>query len=93
MYRLFLFLITTSAVLMSGLIISAHAEMKIIESNVPQQYPVGKVIPNDFRIELPPGGLVRVLRLPSNETAVFENPKPIREEGGTRGLHKKVTPE
>jgi hypothetical protein len=94
MRRLFLFPITTlSAMLTSGLFFSAHADMKIIESNV-AKYPVGAVIQTDPKIEsLPVGGIVRVLRLPSNETAVFENPKPVQEVGGTRRLHKNLAPQ
>jgi hypothetical protein len=64
----------------------AYAEMRIIESNSPQ-YHVGAVLPDGTSIALGQGCFIRVLKLPSNETVMYEGPPKLRNlpHGGTRG--------
>lgn len=64
----------------------AHAEMRVLESNVPTIV-VGSVLPDSDNVVLPPGGEIRVLLLPSNKTKTFSGPPLAARStpwGGTR---------
>jgi hypothetical protein len=65
---------------------AAAADMIVVESNVPN-YPIGMAIKDGTNPELPPGGRVKVLLLPSNETKVFGEGANARHcpVGGPRG--------
>lgn len=64
----------------------ALAEMQVLESNVPE-FQAGSRLPDNTKLNLPAGGRVKVLLLPSNETKVFTGPNsttPSIPLGGTR---------
>ena len=73
----------------------ARAEMQVIESNV-GAFDVGARIADVDTTSLPPGGRVKVLILPSNETKVFRGPGTAEGNakntpfGGTRGPPAKL---
>lgn len=50
-------------------------DMQVLESNVPS-YAVGMILQEAKTLDLPPGGRVKVMRRPSNETQVFARPDP-----------------
>jgi len=67
------------------------AEMRVLESNVPE-YQAGLMLPDNTKLNLPAGGRVKVLLLPSNETKVFSGPNstaPAIPLGGMRGAPRK----
>ena len=67
---------------------SALADMQVLESNV-SGIQVGSRLPDNLKLDLPIGGRVKVLLLPSNETKIFSGP-PSRDAplGGMRGPPK-----
>ena len=72
-----------------GFTAPSHADMLVIESNVPE-YPAGTHLPDDAEkwLKLPANCFIRVLILPSNVTRIFEGPKSQRPKGGTRGISR-----
>jgi len=76
-------------VLTVGFTAPSHADMLVIESNVPE-YPAGTHLPDDVEkwLKLPANCFIRVLILPSNVTRIFEGPKLQRPKGGTRGINR-----
>ena len=77
--------------------IPASAEMQILESNMPH-FQVGTRIADSDDLQLPPGGQVKVLILPANETKVFKGPSAVQRSlrdipvGGSRGPAAPVPP-
>lgn len=75
-----------------ALISVAHAEMRVIESNTPR-YPVNAIVQDVDKGTLGRNCYVRVLKLPANETILFEGPKsPRLPVGGTRGIRPEPPP-
>jgi hypothetical protein len=73
-------------ILIYALSAPAYAEMRIIGSNSPQ-YQIGAVLADGTSIALGQGCFIRVLKLPSNETVMYEGPPKLKNlpPGGTRG--------
>lgn len=71
-------------------ILPALADMQVLESNVPE-FNVGSRMSDANELKLPPGGRVKVLVLPSNETKIFTGPNASQPNlrdvpfGATRG--------
>lgn len=71
---------------------TARAEMRVIDSNSPR-YPVDSVVQDIDEAALGKNCYVRALKLPANQTILFEGPKsPRLPVGGTRGIRREPPP-
>ena len=63
-----------SAAMTQLFLISAMADIRVLESNV-SAYPVGAEISDYRKIDLPPDGQIRILDLTNNETRLLKGSK------------------